>query len=190
MKKIIIPVFVVLAVFFLAGCSNSDKQLIKDTVALFDETTPPQLSLVTDIPTSTKMGEKFNPHFTITNTGGGMIKVYVNMYKNEEALIKYGAGMSMVTRHGATTANLQAFDFVNNATYETANANVKNNYEGFTSPGIYKYEFVFYNCADLKSKLSAGDNCNWFSVDQKYQSEFSAKGVEPIKVESYQVIVN
>src|SRR3989339_993436 len=120
MKKIIFPVFAILAVLFMVGCSNSDKQLIKDTTVLFDETTPPQLSLTTDIPTTIKVGEKFNPHFTITNTGGGMIKGYVNMYKNGENAIKYGGGMSMVTRHGGTTANLSAFDFVNNATYETA----------------------------------------------------------------------
>ncbi len=191
MKKIVLPMLIVLMTFFIVGCSSPDKKLFRDTaVLLTDSNEPPQVSFSANIPSSLRVGENFIANFTYENIGGGSVKLYVNRYKNNENLIKYGCDFSGVFKNGIKSGgDLDAFDFNNNATYETANVKCGPQ-KSFLSPGTYKYDFVFYNCTDLINKLGASKDCDGFSVGQEDQGEFSAKGVEPIKVESYQVIVN
>jgi len=187
MKKVFLFLLLPIVMLLLSGCGQSDIKLIQDTKDLLTESdAAPDIVLTANIPATIKVGEKFDATFTVENKGGGWIRYYVRMYKNEKDLWDTkGVGRCSVSglfkRGIKSTEHFYAFDLIDGKASCNGGSSVP-----FTSPGNYKFSFSFYNCQDLMSAFGV-KSCDTMLFDN--DEKIVAKGLKPIKTEDFSLVV-
>ncbi|MBT4722490.1 hypothetical protein HOB30_01920 [Candidatus Falkowbacteria bacterium] len=170
MKKFKLAFCIIFVLFLVVGCSNSDKKLIDDTTELLTNSNlPPEVKFEGYIPESMKVGQDIEGYANFENIGGGEIIVFGHHYKNDQ----YTSTLTTksVFKNGIKGGtNLDPFD-------STINPNIENS---FASPGIYKYEFAFYDCQDIIEKYNT-ESCN---ISYKTPTKLENAGLVPLKIET------